>query len=1073
MEIWTPNDFCSLDSHTVVVAEMSTSRSHQKLRVRHAIDLTGLKIGQRQHIGLIVNKQFPNGEAGIVPKGTKHWRSYSSVELTEENWLKLQKEETFLVLLLLYSKTQKVFDVFKLKPRHRHVIIEEDETKFIQNSLIDHLVITGPQGPQSCKIVNEVLGTMKPKVAPFDKFIIEHHRSQQFNKDLSVNRCDSLKPYDLRSFKHGEATPGRENDCPQTSGKFVKDDHNEAVIDEMEIDVPADVPVIVQGIQPEGACEDPVAKAAKTSTVNVKIQQEYDGPQPCFSEDVATQRLGPARVKYNHRMGRKRKLMNAPFLRENWRDKSRYKALWSKQMNQHQKHLIDSQVAEDNGDWFLYKFNARNPEKSTFGCDPCTKFRPLTYFRESFYSKFSTEEGVLYTTKAENHRAIKSHASSALHGRTIELALEHQLDKMDDETIKHLKAHENPILKATNNLIEMVIQESKMNIPNNKHPMMWEYMDRKGVDVGKNHCKSRKVQRKVMLSVSDTMHKKFVKYLKEHPEEPIAMVLDGSEDVSKTHLITVHLYTFEDLNPICIFYSLLPTGSKATGKKIHDVVKESFEEAGLWDLIKKSLVAVVSDGDNTMIGQKKGFATLLKESLSNNFIVHWCLDHRIDLIFKNPMKEYPEFFAALKSAMNEMASFYSRSWKKTADLIEYCKAKGYEIFTLPHTHDVRWVKSYHRVVETIMKNWLALLEHVETIASNMKKEYDKVSVKNAKKHLSFLRDKFAMLGLAVVGDFTNRFTVDSMTFQRKFGTLIGQADRERKLVTDLKKIANGEGKNTQDFLAKSVCYKNPNKSDKKQCTSIQMYEESFVEYKGVELLDMGSEGIPRLSSFLNKYLEEVLKTIENYFPHTYSRKTNPAKLNMEIFSPFNQELWQWQGNLAVGSIKEAAKAVNIEYTIALQNEFEKLVQTMKMNIMYCMNKKSDPFYFWLSVLKDFGSNMSPKLRQLIKSIIIIPWSSAEAERAFSLMNFLKTKLRNRMGHDSLQAHMRVAINSPKIMDASEYTVEYLKKNDPCDQSSTQPHFAFEEEFEEDVYSDELEEFDRFEDILLTGKASFY
>ena len=78
-----------------------------------------------------------------------------------------------------------------------------------------------------------------------------------------------------------------------------------------------------------------------------------------------------------------------------------------------------------------------------------------------------------------------------------------------------------------------------------------------------------------------------------------------------------------------------------------------------------------------------------------------------------------------------------------------------------------------------------------------------------------------------------------------------------------------------------------------------------------------------------------------------------------------------------------------------------------------------------------------------------------------------------MGHDTLEAHMRVAINSPKIMDVSEYTVEYLKKNDPCDQSSTKPHFASEEEIEEDAYSDELEEFDRFEDILLTGKASFY
>ena len=76
---------------------------------------------------------------------------------------------------------------------------------------------------------------------------------------------------------------------------------------------------------------------------------------------------------------------------------------------------------------------------------------------------------------------------------------------------------------------------------------------------------------------------------------------------------------------------------------------------------------------------------------------------------------------------------------------------------------------------------------------------------------------------------------------------------------DLKKIAAGEGNYVQEFLAASVCYKYPNKSDKKKCTSLDMYQSEYVEYKGVELLDMGAEGFPKLNSFINGYLAAVLK----------------------------------------------------------------------------------------------------------------------------------------------------------------------------------------------------------------------
>ena len=198
LELWTPLAICSLDYYSVIIGEMSTSKTNPALRVRVAIDLTDLKITQRQHFGLIAHKPLANGLTGIVPKTTKHFRFYGSATFTEEKWLQLKREDSFLVFLLLYSATEKVFDKIKIKPRHSFALIEKEEKAFIHGSLVDHLVITGPQGCQSCQEVNEVLGAMRPKVAPFDKFIFEHQEERQYPTALSVNRCGSVKPYDLR-----------------------------------------------------------------------------------------------------------------------------------------------------------------------------------------------------------------------------------------------------------------------------------------------------------------------------------------------------------------------------------------------------------------------------------------------------------------------------------------------------------------------------------------------------------------------------------------------------------------------------------------------------------------------------------------------------------------------------------------------------------------------------------------------------------------------------------------------------------------------------------------------------------
>ena len=482
MELWTPMDTCDLNDYSIIVAEQSTSRSSTALRVRSIIELTSLKLTGGKHLGLIVQKPMSNGVTGIVPNTVKHFKILGSSVFSGEKLFQLKKEDSFLVLILLHSKTQKVTDVIKKKPRRQYVSIELEEKLFIHATQVDYLVVTGPQGPQSCKVVNEVFGSERPKLAPFDKFLIEHQADRNFPTDLSVNRCGSVKPFDLRSFRHCKPSPGSENNCQQSSEKFVKDDHihDSNIIDQMEIEVPAIDEAEGASVSTalEGACEDPVAEATNVGSQNAKIQQSHDAPSPCHSEDLATQRFGPTRVALNLKANQRKKLTANPNFVEKFRDKQRYQPLWSQQMKRYQSNIIDVDVAEQFKEWFNYFFNPAHPEKSTFGCWLCYFYRHLTQFRENYYSKMATEKGILHPTKQMNNKALREHATSVTHLRTYEEAAKYELYTMDDDTIMNMKPIDNPMIVPTNNVVDMIYQESKMNIPGNKHPMMFDYIKR-------------------------------------------------------------------------------------------------------------------------------------------------------------------------------------------------------------------------------------------------------------------------------------------------------------------------------------------------------------------------------------------------------------------------------------------------------------------------------------------------------------------------------------------------------------------------------------------------------------------
>ena len=235
-------------------------------------------------------------------------------------------------------------------------------------------------------------------------------------------------------------------------------------------------------------------------------------------------------------------------------------------------------------------------------------------------------------------------------------------------------------------------------------------------------------------------------------------------------------------------------------------------------------------------------------------------------------------------------------------------------------------------------------------------------------------------------------------FQNRYATLIGQSGREDVMKGQLGTLKSLLGKSFKKFLRECKC--GVTRSRNQQCTDLQDYETSnYVSFRDNEIFDLEDEHFPKLSTFFEQYLKDLLDEIDVYFPGQEEKKK--AKLNMKAFRAFDQTKWPTSSlhipNYTPKSIKEVAKIFSINYDNSLQTEFNELVTTILKNSIeiesqgmignedlsianqdfWCQHKKDDHLMFWIYLLEKFSPKMSNDLILLIRKILILPMGSGK------------------------------------------------------------------------------------------------
>lgn len=109
----------------------------------------------------------------------------------------------------------------------------------------------------------------------------------------------------------------------------------------------------------------------------------------------------------------------------------------------------------------------------------------------------------------------------------------------------------------------------------------------------------------------------------------------------------------------------------------------------------------------------------------------------------------------------------------------------------------------------------------------------------------------------------------------------------------------------------------------------------------------------------------------------------------------------------IGKLAERLK-LNKDKAIA---EWQALTVEIADSPDLCHQTSLAPEIFWSKVLTDYRS-LGAEVRNLIRIVLVLPATSADSERAISVMKFIKSPRRNSMKRITLEDLMRVKLNGP-------------------------------------------------------------
>lgn len=263
--------------------------------------------------------------------------------------------------------------------------------------------------------------------------------------------------------------------------------------------------------------------------------------------------------------------------------------------------------------------------------------------------------------------------------------------------------------------------------------------------------------------------------------------------------------------------------------------------------------------------------------------------------------------------------------------------------------------------------------------------------------------------------------------QKREGLVVNIHSLKSDLDSIFEHLLTKNGKYSELFLSDTKCEMDFEPGSFEPCKSFDDYIKSGkILYQDVELGDDRKE-IPDISRYRTDLINSLKKQVNTFFPDGNLDSFN-------VFDPKNiPDPKDYSAIRTYGLTK--IKDLNLFFKICEQdkiiNEWQSVLEEMLESPNYCTLKGgyTSISAFWSQVLKWPEISWGSCIKRLVHTILTIPISSAEAERGFSILKYIRDD-RSRLTPTNLDASLRLKINGPEIVDfpAEKYAKRWVDKN---------------------------------------------
>lgn len=647
---------------------------------------------------------------------------------------------------------------------------------------------------------------------------------------------------------------------------------------------------------------------------------------------------------------------------------SEWPAVWTK-------NILKDRLASD--PWLIGK-------DGSIGCSVCKENPPPQIMRGKGASV--SKEWTSISVKAPSHQSRKQqlktlrkkilkHSSSASHTNAIELSKRISVNSETAKQLEHLSEKQET---STEHVFRLAYLHAKLDRPYKDFPHHITCHTLNGADMGRI-LHSEKACQNIINSVSSDMKKVICKDIIEH-QSKITVMVDESTSVSVRTCMVIHIRALVNEKPTNVLLDIVEV-PKTDAATILDSILATLDSHGFSEEYRqKHLTCFASDGASNMCGHTSGVGALLLKKYPDIILWH-CANHRLELSVGDVAKDVAGV-NPLHIFIDSLYSTYSQSPKSYDELKECAAELDTVLKKLGRILDTRWAASSLRAVKSIWDSYPALAAHFGKPHSNNRAKFEGL-------RKTFTSTQF-LSNLALMYDALKEVSNLSLALQKRSVGLVESHQLINQTIRAVEYMIDHPGK----YLSEAL----------------EAVEEG--KFKAVDLHSGKVQTINARQFFrsLNDNLKNRMLTVASRRGEKASQRENNQAEYQSLLSQVSvTDSSRWPPNFddipmfGEGEISEIATRFHLD-----------VISTVVA----------------FKVYKAMGGRDLPPELKAIKSVLsIIPISTAECERSFSVMNNVLTGKRNQLTIPNLSCLMFISIMGPPLtlFRPKQYVKNWVKR----------------------------------------------